>query len=151
MQVQIKGQTQDLRISTITLQPKVDNTVYGINCPNCSQFLTQTDGKVSKIMPYYEPTEQNLVVNKCRTCNTKYNLQTYEGYSSDTIRVVLHPTKADNDFWCTNRINADRCRILAFTEDKIFTMLDKKKHNTPFFASCYQEGCGQKYYFAEMI
>jgi hypothetical protein len=150
MNVVMNGEAKDLRVSTITLQPEGNNNIYPFNCPGCGNFIQQiAGGKVSKIYPYYEPSSDVASISKCKLCNRRYTFQTYDGYSSEKIRVILHPEedKEVTNFYCVR----NKQHILAFTPLKVKTVADNKLHHLPFFSNCSDNYCDKVYYFAEMI
>ncbi|HEX9059110.1 MAG TPA: hypothetical protein VF941_02930 [Clostridia bacterium] len=147
MKAIVRGQTIELRVSTVTLQPQEQLDIYAFHCPNCGNFLQQVGGKVSKIYPFYEPTREVLVVSRCKTCGTRYNFQTFDYYASDKIKVILHPTNTTNYFFCAN----SKDKILEFAPDRAITIKDNKKHGFPFTASCPLPECKRIYWFSEML
>lgn len=147
MQALIRGQVVELRVSTITLQPQEQFNMYAFHCPNCGNFLQQIGGEVSKIYPFYEPSNEVPVISRCKICGTRYNFQTHDGYSSQKIKVVLHPTDTTNSFFCTN--NKDK--VIEFTSERAITVQDNKKHGFPFAAQCPTPACKKTYWFAEML
>jgi len=147
MQAIIKGNIVELRVSTITLQPQESITFYPFYCPNCGNFHQQLGGEVSKIYPFYEPSNDVPVISKCKTCGMRYNFQTHDGYSSEKVKVILHPTDTTNYFFCTN--NKDK--IIEFSPDVAITAKDNKKHGFPFQTQCPAVDCKKTYWFAEML
>lgn len=146
MQVQIKGATQDLRVSTVTLQPEDSNNMYSFHCSGCGKFIQQIGGRVSKIYPFYEPAKDVVTITPCPQCGLKYTFQTHDGYSSEKIRVILHPIKEVNYFYCVD----SKHRVLEYTPQAIRTM-DNVMHQAPFQTDCPDESCLRVYFIAEMI
>ena len=146
MQVNIKGTIHDLRVSTITLQPEEGNNMYSFHCSSCGNFLQQVGGIVSKIYPFYEPSNDVPVISTCPRCGKKYTFQSHDGYLSDKVRVILHPTEDHNYFYCAS----GKHRILEFTRSAVSTM-DGKLKGIPFEVNCPGESCLRVYFIAEMI
>lgn len=143
----VKGEPKQLRVSTITLQPEDTNNMYAFHCLNCGNFQQQIGGKVSKIYPIYEPSDQVPVVSTCRHCMAKYTFQTYDGYSTDKIKVILHPTQSINVFYCSRGKN----RILEYTARMITTIQDNERKQPPFDAQCPDINCGAMYFFSDLL
>lgn len=151
MEVMIKNQPQDLRVSTVTLQPESGNNVYSFHCSGCGNWNQQIAGRVSKIYPFYEPSPDVPVISTCSRCGKKYTFQTHDGYMSTKVRVILHPTEDVNYFYCY----VSKHRVLEYTKSEIRTVQDNKKHITPFFSECPGDmkgtRCDKTYFFAEII
>jgi uncharacterized Zn finger protein len=147
MQVQIKGETKQLNVQTITLQPEDGNNLYGFHCLNCGNFHQKIGGKVSKIYPIYEPSDQVPTISRCRNCGQEYNFQTHDGYSSDKIKVVLSPLENVNYFYCYK----GKDKILEYTSSYILSKVENKMKNAPFFSHCSNTSCETIYYFVKMV
>ena len=148
MQVNIKGEAKELAITTITLQPEDTGNLYGFHCLMCGNTIQKIGGKVSKICPFYEPTEQTLSLTKCLNCKTEYNFQTHDGYATDEIKVILHPTQnALNKFFCYR----GKDLLLEYSATEIYSLVDNMTRTTPFISSCRSADCTQLYYFADML
>ena len=146
MQAIIRGNIVELRVSTITLQPQTDNTLYAFHCPNCGKYLQQV-GEITKIYPFYEPSNDALSVSKCKNCGTQYNFQTHDGYSSEKVKVILHLTDTTNYFFCPKT----KDKIIEFAPDRAVTIKDNKPHGFPFQTQCPLPECKQNYWFTEML
>lgn len=151
MEVMIKGQPQDLRVSTVTLQPEEGNNVYSFHCPNCGNWNQQVAGRVSKVYPFYEPSADVPVISTCPRCSRKYTFQTHDGYVSSKVRVILHPTEEVNYFYCI----VSKHKILQYTSSEVLTVEDNRRHMLPFGTLCPGDmkgnRCNKAYFFAEII
>lgn len=148
MQVQIKGELQELPLQTITLQPEDGINIYSFHCPNCGNYSKQIGGKVSKIYPFYEPNDQVVVVDRCRSCGRKYNFQTHSGYSSEKVKIILHPFEEQNYFYCTTQ---GKSKILEYAKNYIYSFVENKIKTAPFFSTCAESMCKTVYYFSDLI
>lgn len=151
MNVTIKNQPTSMAVSTVTLQPEEGNNMYAFHCTNCGNYLQQIGGKVSKIYPFYEPSNDVPVIIRCTSCKQKYTFQTHDGYNSEKVRVLLHPTEDYNEFYCWD----GKHQILEFNEKRVITIPDNKPHYLPLFTRCkgVTNGvrCTKEYYFAEIL
>lgn len=147
MEVIIKDMIQDLRVSTVALQPEEGGAIYAFHCSSCGNFQQQVGGRIAKIYPFYEPSGQVPVISTCSKCGRKYTFQTREGQVSAKTRVILHPIEDVNYFYCAY----NKQRILEYTGKAITTIIDNKKRLVPFFAECPDVSCEQVYFFAELI
>lgn len=151
MEVVIRGKPQNLDVSTLTFKQKA-NVTTSVHCPSCGGPITVVGGDVSKIYPYYEPTDQLLIIDKCKTCGRRFTFQSYDTSPSEKIRVILRVTGDLNDFWCIgNHEGGKNCKILEYTPQNVFTIVDKKRHLLPFATKCYMNSCDKQYWFAEII
>lgn len=148
MQVQIRGEAQEMPLQTVTLQPEMGNNLYSFHCPNCGNNMDQIGGKVSKIYPFYEPSDQVAVVNKCRSCKKKITFQTHDGYSSEKVKVILHPVEEQNYFYCYAQ---GRTKLLEYAKNYIYSFVENKIKKPPFFSSCVDRACTTVYYFSDLI
>lgn len=147
MEVVIKGAVKQMRVSTITLQPEEGNNMYSFHCISCGNFHQQIGGKVSKIYPIHEPSDQVPVVSTCRNCGHKYTFQTFNGYDEKRIKVVLHAEKPYNMFYCYKGKN----RILDYTAQKVFTTFERQVKKPPFEKKCPDSECGTLYFFQDLV
>lgn len=148
MEVSIRGEIKDLPLQTVTLQPESGNNVYGFHCPNCGNMMEQIGGKVSKIYPFFEPTDQVTVISKCRSCQKKITFQTHDGYSSEKVKVILHPFGEQNYWYCTAQ---GKTKLLEYAKNYIYSFVENKIKTTPFFSPCVDATCKTVYYFADLI
>lgn len=147
MQVNVKGVQRQLAVQTITLQPEVSDNMYGFHCLGCGNFHQKIGGKVSKIYPIYEPSDQVPVVSKCRNCGKEYNFQTHDGYSSEKIKVILKPLESMNYFYCYR----GKDKILEFTSVFIRSSIDGEIKKTPFLSHCSNPSCETVYSFTDIV
>ncbi len=149
MQVTIRGKEKEIYVQTITLQPEISKNLYGFHCLGCGNFHQKIGGKVSKIYPIYEPNEQMVVVSRCRNCGAEYNFQTYDGYSSEKIKVILHPLEGGQTthFYCYS----GKDLLLDYTLQEIYSWEDNKNKKTPFVAHCQNTNCNLEYFFSDIF
>lgn len=146
MQVQIKGEEKDIYVQTITLQPETGGNLYGFHCVNCGNFHQKIGGKVSKIYPVYEPSDQVPVVSKCRNCGSEYTFQTHDGYSTEEIKVVLHPRAQTDRFYCYR----GKDLLLEYTDTKVLTW-EKVVDTPPFSLACKNPDCDLIYFISDIF
>ena len=149
MQVTIKGEEKEMYVQTITLQPETSKNLYGFHCVGCGNFHQKIGGKVSKIYPIYEPNDQMPVVSRCRNCGAEYNFQTYDGYSSEKIKVILHPKDKiqTTHFYCYS----GKDLLLDYTANEIYSWEENKNMKTPFIAHCQNADCNLTYFFSDIL
>lgn len=147
MQVNVKGVQREISVQTITLQPEDSGNMYGFHCLGCGNFHQKIGGKVSKIYPIYEPSDQVPVVSKCRNCGKEYNFQTHDGYSTDKIKVILKPTESMNFFYCYR----GKDKILEYTSAYIKSHVDGEIKKVGFDSSCSNPSCDAVYSFTDIV
>lgn len=147
MQVIIKGEPLELRVQTITLQPETGGALYGFHCLSCGHQLQKIGGKVSKVYPIYEPSDQVPVITRCRQCRREYNFQTHDGYSTEKVKVVLHPLESRNYFYCYR----EKAYMMEYGKDYIRSQIDNEYKTTPFESSCINPVCDIVYSFEDLV
>lgn len=147
MNVTIKGNSQELLISTVSIVPESDtNALHKFLCIHCATMVTQYQGQVVKIYPILEPYDRALVISSCKYCNSKYTFQTHAQYEIGATKVILEklPTNSLNYFFCFRHrgrplINYGGTHIM--TNTRIVTI--------PFSVRC--DECEQGYYFSDLV
>lgn len=85
---------KDYSLSEITVHSiGISNapTTFLLRCFHCGREQSQVQGKLTRIIPWYEPTTTLTVINKCARCLTRYTIQ--ETQSNATVLVRLGITE----------------------------------------------------------
>ena len=149
MQIKVYGIIRQLPVQTISLSKLTDkDQTFLFHCVYCGQAVCQIQGKVDKVFPGLEPTNDVVVVYKCMQCKRTYNFQTHDYKYKDVTRVVL--TNQDN---IVNTFHCYICRtpLVQFKEDKVWELPEFKLKLVPFNFTCYKNDCGKKYSFVDIV
>ena len=152
MQITTTEGIKDIYVQTVTIQPQVITKLYGFHCVNCGQVIpNKIGGKVSKIYPVYEPSEQTPIITRCKKCFREYAFQTYDGYSKEQVKVILHaiPTNEmnTNQFYCWR----GKDLLLDFTSSSIYSYVEKQYKTIPFVSKCSKLDCDVTYLFSDIF
>ena len=143
----ILSQTVELLVKTVTLTKTDSDEVFLFRCPDDGGAVAQFKGKISKIYPHMEPSNNATVINKCRSCDACYTFQTLPGKDEQPIKVVLAlPTIKDQGyFFCPNCRN----NILMFNSRNLVSVGEKKEVVLPYSERC--AFCQWNYTFSDIV
>lgn len=147
MEVTVRSIPKTINVQTITLQPEDGNNLYGFHCLGCGNFHQKIGGKVSKVYPIYEPSEQVPVVSKCRNCSQEMAFQTRDGYPPERIKVILKSLQPINLFYCWK----GKDKILEYSKTSIHSYVDNTQKKIPFDSPCSNNLCDTVYFFSQLV
>jgi uncharacterized CHY-type Zn-finger protein len=146
MHVIVKGVPSELAISTVSLTKSSSDDLLAFRCSSCSGMVTKYQGRVTKIYPFLEPSEDVVVAKQCKDCGKHYTFQTHQGYKNRAVKVILRVDKVGiNRFYC----HSDRNIVLTYSHDGIYDIAGKMLATPPFLTMC--ETCPIEYYIADIL
>jgi hypothetical protein len=150
MLIKVHGEERYIPVSTVTLYSE-GNTTYPFHCPNCGNTSNIIGGKVTKMTPIFEPSDQIPVISTCKSCKAKYVFQ--DSVEPEvTITVVLSRTPEIQSFYCylgggdTKFIN----KILEYNNQTVFSYLDHENIDLPYVTRCANTDCPLTYQFSQL-
>lgn len=147
----IKGEERYLPVSTVTLYKEKEEATYPFHCIACGNTSNIIGGKVTKITPILEPSNQISVVSTCKSCKAKYVFQ--DSLEPDNIvQVVLFPTPVIQSFYCYLGGGETKFgnKILEYNNESVFSYLDHGVANLPFTTACTNSECPLVYRFSQL-
>lgn len=152
MQVTIHGQTKYIPVSTVTLVRAGENETYPFHCINCGNTSNIIGGKVVKIYPIFEPSDQIPVLSTCKACKTKYVFQDSTEVVSDGVKVLLYPKDQLQSFFCylgggeVKSIN----KILEYNKIHSYSFYANAEVHLPLITKCTNRDCDLIYQFNQL-
>lgn len=149
MQVFIKGEERYIPVSTVTLQRGDPGVTYPFHCTSCGNTHTIIGGKVIKIYPILEPSEQVTVVTTCHSCRAKFVFQETTEEGTRPIKVVLFPKQERQSFFCylgggeLKSLN----KILEYDKVHAYSSRLHTSIKLPLTTKCSNESCTLIYQF----
>lgn len=153
MHVNIHGQQKYIAVSTVTLQKVADGVTYPYHCNNCGNTLCVIGGKVTKIYPILEPSEQIVVIQTCKSCKAKYTFQDSNTPThTNMIKVLLSPKMEMQNFYCYlgGGENKYLNKILEYSKGSLYSPMLHKTYKAPFVATCGNKDCELQYQFTQL-
>jgi uncharacterized protein YlaI len=133
----------DLQVNTISVAHNKNITLF--RCPACGTGVAQIVGTVVKIYPMIEPSEEVLVISRCRDCGALYNFQTQVS-TKRSIKVKLLRNEMPVQTWFCH---VCRNPLLQMNKDGIIDMYDFKPLELPANLVC--DKCNTEYNIMEML
>lgn len=150
MQVNVRGESRYIPVSTVTLQREEDGVTWPFHCVTCGNTHTVVGGKVVKVYPIQEPSRQIPVVSTCKSCKAKYIFQDTEDEEKiDKITILLSPKSIRQSFYCylgggeIKNIN----KILDYDTLQGYSHLEHSMVTFPFTTHCTNLDCTLVYTF----
>ena len=140
-----------ISVSTVTLYKEATDTTYPFHCTNCGNTTNIIGGKVTKIYPILEPSDQITVVTTCKSCKAKYTFQDSTNDIDKSVVVLLSPKIERQSFYCylgggdTKNIN----RILDYDTQQNYSYLESSMVSMPFNSHCTNSDCTLVYQFLQ--
>lgn len=117
-------------------------------CGNTSNII---GGKVTKITPVIEPSNQIFVVSTCKSCKAKYVFQ--DGtISGNEVEIILSRSVEIKSFYCylgggdTKYVN----KILEYNNESVFSYISDESVKLPYITNCTNPLCHLTYKFSEL-
>lgn len=137
----------------MTLFSEGEGATYPFHCVTCGNTTNIIGGKVTRIYPFLEPSNQITVVTTCKSCKAKYVFQDgSDDTDNEQVKVLLHPKEVQQSFYCylgggeiksANRIlDYDTRSSYSYGEDSIVTI--------PFTTHCTNTDCDLIYKFKQL-
>ena len=150
MRIIVKGEERYIPVSTVTLYQEGETT-YPFHCPNCGNTSNIIGGKVTKMTPIYEPSDQIPVISTCKSCKAKYVFQ--DSLEPEvTINVILSLTPVIQSFYCYLGGGEQKYmnKILEYNNQAVFSYLDHDNIKLPFISRCTNAECPLTYQFSQL-
>jgi hypothetical protein len=151
MQIVIKGESRYIPVSTVTLQKEMVDVTYPFHCTACGNTLNVIGGRVKRIYPIVEPSDQIPVIQTCKSCKAKYIFQDGDSQSVPAITILLNP-KQQKPFYCyvgggeDKRLN----KILDYENGMIYSFRERHYIQLPFTTACQNPECDVVYQFTQL-
>ncbi len=149
MKIIVHGEERYLPVSTVTLYD--DKATYPFHCVACGNTSNIIGGKVTKMTPILEPSEQIPVISTCKSCKAKYVFQ--DSYEPEvTITVILFRTPVIQSFYCYLGGGETKYgnKILEYNNESVYSYSMSEPVPLPFTTSCTNPDCHLTYNFSQL-
>lgn len=97
MKIQIATDSFPLEFSITTIGITTDSTnpyrTYMVHCYLCGKTQVRLQGKITRIIPWLEPTDKAIIVDGCRRCGWAFTMQQTEPSKTVLVRVPANISK----------------------------------------------------------